>query len=78
MAVFIDLAYSPLNSAKLSCSSEVTLFLVDVDENLFSCRVFLVLVIFKNYTPITIWNNQKNAGFEIWNSQLVKPDYQWG
>ena len=27
MAVFIDLSYSPLNSAKLSCLSEVTLLL---------------------------------------------------
>ena len=25
MAIFIDLTYSPLNSAKLNCSSEVTL-----------------------------------------------------
>ena len=30
MVVFIGLAYSPLNSAKLSCSSEVTLYCMEV------------------------------------------------
>ena len=41
-------------------------------------RIWISLILPVPSYPSLIWTNQKNAGFEIWNSQLVEPHYKRG